>query len=197
MTTYYVNAGVLNGGSLSTTSEFITLNEDSFPGSGSNWFYAFTRPLTGMTSNMYFTYPAQNPAIGQVLTAISVTGETSWQTPIASQPDSTSFVFNTASPITLFSTTASAVIEEVILYVDTPFNGAPTLTVGKSGTPAKYATFSTVNLTAALVVAGQANKYVLSPNFTAQGVEALTATYSAVGATVGAARIVIKFWTPS
>ena len=104
--------------------------------------------------------------------------------------DTASLAFGTTSPLTLFTLPANAVIRDIRVIVDTAFNGTSTVSVGVSGTTSKYAGTGDVDLTTA-------NEYVISPGLTANGsTEALIATYSAGGASAGAARIIVAYSVP-
>jgi hypothetical protein len=100
----------------------------------------------------------------------------------------TSLAFGTTSPVSLLSTGVGDVIDTVEVIIDTPFNGTPTLSVGISGTVAKYLATADVDLTAAARTVVKVH-----PGFPAQGTEALIATYVAGGASVGAARLKIHY----
>ena len=78
------------------------------------------------------------------------------------------------------------------MIVDTAFNGTPTLSVGVSGTTSKYMASTQVDLTQAATT-----MMSVTPNLPAQGVETIIATYAAGGASVGAARMIVIFATPS
>jgi hypothetical protein len=106
--------------------------------------------------------------------------------------DTTSLAFGTSSPLTLFSTPSGAIIEKVQVIIDTQFNGTPTLTVGISGTTSKYMTTTQNVLTD---VAGTG--YESNPRLPSTAGEALIATYSAGGASAGAARILVHYSIPS
>jgi hypothetical protein len=92
----------------------------------------------------------------------------------------------------LFSTPSGAIIEKVQVIIDTQFNGTPTLTVGISGTTSKYMTTTQNVLTD---VAGTG--YESNPRLPSTAGEALIATYSAGGASAGAARILVHYSIPS
>lgn len=106
--------------------------------------------------------------------------------------DTTSLMFGTTSPLTLFTLPANAIITEVRLIVDTAFNGTlPTVSIGIAGTTSKYTGTGDSDLTAA-------NSYIASPDILSVGTtEALIATYSAGGASIGAARILVSYTVPS
>jgi hypothetical protein len=107
--------------------------------------------------------------------------------------DTTDLNFGSSSPVTLFTLPANAVIDNVTVIVDTPFNGTPSLTVGITGTLAKYLTAQQVDLTSAT-----GTSWVVHPGLIASAsAESLIATYAAGGATVGAARVLIKYVVPT
>jgi hypothetical protein len=92
----------------------------------------------------------------------------------------------------MFTTGAGDIIEKIQVVVDTAFDGAPSMSVGIAGTVSKYLSATDVDLTA---VAGTV--FEVHPGLDAQGAEDLIATYSAGGASVGAARILVTFATPA
>jgi hypothetical protein len=105
--------------------------------------------------------------------------------------DTTSLAFGTASPLTLFSTPTNAVIHKIQVIIDTAFNGTPTLTIGIVGTTSKYMS-SGQN-----VLGGTAEDIYESNPGKAAASEALIATYSAGGASSGAARILVYYSVPA
>lgn len=106
--------------------------------------------------------------------------------------DTTSLAFNSSGTVNMFSTGAADIIDRVEVIVDTAFDGTtPSMSVGISGTVSKYMASSQVDLTTVGV-------YEVHPGKTAQGVEALVATFTAGGgASAGAARVLVYFNTPS
>lgn len=106
--------------------------------------------------------------------------------------DTTSIAFGSSSPVTMFTTGAGDIIEKVQVVIDTPFDGTPSMSIGIAGTVSKYLAATDVDLTAA---AGTV--FEVHPGLDAQGAEDLIATYSAGGASVGAARILVTFATPA
>lgn len=162
--------------------------------SAASWTYDLTRPAAGMTANQTLTLPAGLGTAGQVL-ATDGAGVLSYvsasNTASLDHIDTTSLAFGTASPLAMFSTGAGDIIDEIEIVVDTAFNGAPSLSIGISGTTSKYMSASDVDLTAA---AGTTFK--VHPGLTAAGAEALIATYTAGGASAGAARLLVHFAAP-
>ena len=106
--------------------------------------------------------------------------------------DTTSLAFGTTSPLTLFSTPTGAVISKIEIVIDTAFNGTPTLTIGITGTTSKYMSSAQNVLTRP---AGDG--FETNPKLPSTAGEALIATYSAGGATVGSARILVHYSVPS
>ena len=177
---------------LNASGNDVVINSDA-AGAGADWKQTILRPVAGMTADVTFGLPALAGTVGQVLTVVSAT-ENAYQTlpstASAIKMDTTSFAFGTASPIALFSTGAGDILDKIVLYVDTAFDGTANVTVGVAGNTAKYSSTAQVDLLTA-------GRYEVSPVQGAQGIEALIATYVAGGATVGAARIVVHYGTPS
>jgi hypothetical protein len=172
----------------------IDLNSDA-AGSGADWKYTIQRPASGMGSAVTLTLPVDDGTSGQVLQTDG-SGNLSWvsagDTSLAEKLNSTSLAFGTSSPLALFSTGAGDIIDHIDVVVDTPFDGTPSLSIGITGTTSKYAGTSDIDLTAAAGTVFQVH-----PGLDAQGAESLIATYSAGGATVGAARIIVHYATPA
>ena len=147
-----------------------------------------------MTADVTFTLPVDDGTPGQVLQTDgsgTLSFVSAGSTASALKQDTTALAFGTSSPVTMFSTGASDVIESITVYVDTAFNGTtPTVTVGISGTTSKYSTTADVDLKTA-------GAYVIHPNLVAQGAESLIATYSASTSSAGAGRIVVAYATPT
>jgi len=174
------------------SGENFILNSDS-AGAGSDWKITVARPTSGMTADVTLTLPVDDGTPSQVLSTDG-SGNLSWasagSTASSDKIDTTSLAFGDSSPVTMFSTGASDVITKIQIVVDTVFDGTPTLSIGVSGTTSKYVSTNQNDLTTAAI-------YEVSPGATAQGAEALIATYSAGGATAGAARILVYYATPA
>jgi hypothetical protein len=167
---------------------------------GADWKMTFRRPSTGMTHALTIVYPSGDPSPGQALTVASFASNIitlQWTTIAAGTDklviDTTSLAFGTTSPLTLFTLPANAVIRSVKVIIDTAFNGAPTLSIGISGTTSKYMGSTQVDLTAAATTVFEVDPGLASVGTT----EALIATYSAGAASAGAARIEIAYAIPS
>jgi hypothetical protein len=171
-------------------------------GSGADWKLTFSRPSTGMTHALQVIWPAGDPTANQAITVASLVGDviTLQYTTVAAGTDkivvdTTTVAFGDSSPIAMFAKPANAVILSEEVIIDTAFDGTPTLSIGISGTLAKYGPTSAWDLTAAN--GGAKSSYVYHPNEPATSAESLIATLSAGGATVGSLRILTSYVIPS
>jgi hypothetical protein len=183
-----------------TASEFnassdvgLVINSDA-SSSGSDWKITLQRPATGMTADVVLTLPPDDGSAGQVLQTDG-NGVLSWvsagSTAQCLTLDTTTVNFGDTSPITLFTLPANAIIDHVDVIVDTAFDGTPSLTVGIAGDTAKYMGAGDNLLTEVAV-------WRTHPGIAADvASEALIATYSAGGATVGSARVVVAYAVPA
>lgn len=144
--------------------------------------------------------PAAKATDGQVLAQKAGTGAgiiefefvDAGATASSGKIDTTSIAFGSSSPVAMFTTGAGDIIEKIQVVIDTPFDGTPSMSVGIAGTVSKYLAATDVDLTAASGMV-----FEVHPGLDAQGIEDLIATYSAGGATVGSARILVTFATPA
>jgi len=177
---------------LNVSGEIVDINSDA-AGSGADWKYRIQRPTSGMTAAVTLTLPVDDGTASQVL-ATDGNGILSWVSAGNTAPDekvdTTTLGFGTASPLTLFSTGSGDILTKVQIVVDTAFDGTPSVSIGVAGTTSKYMASTEVDLKTTGV-------YEVHPGLTAQGAEALIATYSAGGASVGSARILVYYCTPS
>lgn len=179
---------------INVSGELLDINSDA-AGSGADWKYTLQRPAAGMTAAVTLTLPPDDGSSGQVLTTDG-SGVMTWSTTGSSASsekiDSTSFTFASATPVAMFTTGASDVIDHIDVIIDTTFNDtAETISIGISGNVSKYmaTTESNLNDTAQTV-------FTAHPGLGAQGAEALIITLAG-GATVGAARVLVHYATPS
>lgn len=184
------------GSIVGSSGDQIQINEDA-AGTGADWLMTINRPATGMTAAVNLTLPATTGSPNQVLTTDGAGGTLSWSTVAAGTDkvvtDTTSLAFGTASPLTMFTLPANAVVQAVTVVIDTAFNGTPTLSVGIAGTLSKYLGSTQVDLTA-----GAAVTFEVEPGLTSvTTTEAIIATYAAGGATVGAGRVLVNYCIPS
>lgn len=173
----------------------VVLNSDS-TSTGADWKVTLQRPASGMTADVSLTLPVDDGTPNQVLQTDG-TGILSWASAAATSHltanDTTTIVFNTTSPLILFTLPANAVLDEAEVVVDTAFNGTPTLSIGISGNTSKYMGSTENDLTQAAET-----RFITKPGKPASGsTEALIATYSAGGASAGSARIVIRYSVPA
>jgi hypothetical protein len=172
----------------------LIINSDA-AGTGADWTITINRAASGMTASYTLTLPIDDGSPSQVL-GTDGSGNLSWISAgsVADKitVDTTSLAFGTASPLTLFSTPSGAIIHKVEVVIDTQFNGSPTLTIGIAGTTSKYMS-SGQNLLTSVATTG----YEANPKLPGTAGEALIATYSAGGASTGAARILVYYSIPS
>lgn len=164
----------------------LEINSDA-AGSGADYKLTLARPTSGMTADVTLTLPIDDGTAGQVLQTDG-SGGLSWASAASTadsvKVDSTNLAFGTASPVTMFTKEANAASGIIRLIVDTAFDGTPTVSIGIVGTTSKYAPTSAFDLTTAGIYEYDASAVAIEA-----GTEAIIATYSAGGATVGAARI--------
>lgn len=176
------------------SGDVIDINSDA-AGSGADWKYTLQRPSSGMTAAVVLTMPVDDGTPNQVL-ATDGSGVLSWvsaaSTSAADKCDTTALAFNSSGTVAMFSTGASDIIDKIQVIVDTAFDGtSPSMSVGISGTVSKYMASTQVDLTTVGV-------YEVNPGKSAQGAEALITTFTAGGgATVGAARVLVYYNTPT
>ncbi len=185
----------LVGSVIAASGDFLELNEDA-ASAGADWKYTLARPSTGMTAARTITFPADAGTNGFAL-ATDGAGNTSWvAVPSGSdqlKTDTTALAFGSGATVAMFNLPATAIITGVHVIIDTPFNGTPTVSIGIAGTTSKYTAASQVDLTAAA-----ATTFDVEPSLAAPGsIEAIIATYSAGGASAGAARIITSYVIPS
>lgn len=178
----------------------IELNSNS-TSTGANWKYTLRRPPTGMSEARIIILPSGNPTVGQALVIDSYNSGTGiielGYATIAGGADklivdTTTVAFGSSSPVAMTTIQIGAVVEKVQVIVDTPFDGTPTMSIGITGTTSKYMGTGDMDLTVAGV-------YEVSPGVVAVSgsPENLIATYSAGGATVGSARVLLSHMIPS
>lgn len=176
------------------SGESLTLNDDAAD-DGADWSYTIDRPTSGMTAPQTLTLPAGLGTAGQALVTDGA-GNLSYasvgSTASSLKIDTATVAFDSSSPVAIFSTGSGDVIDFVEVIVDTAFDGTPSLSIGVAGTASKYLASTQVDLTM-----GPRTSFRVHPNLPAQGVEALIATLSAGGATVGSCRVHVAYGTPA
>lgn len=183
------------GSVIAASGDMIEINEDA-SGSGADRKYTIARPAAGMAADLSLTLPPDAGTNGFALVTNGA-GVTSWGAVAGGNDreitDTTSIAFGSAATVAMYTHPANAIIQSIIVVIDTPFNGTANFSVGISGTPSKYLAASSIDLTAAAEVSFEVN-----PGKPAVGVaEGIIATYAAGGATAGAARILVTYVIPS
>lgn len=172
----------------------IEINSDA-AGSGNDFTLLLTRG-TGQTGALEFEFPDTAGTSGQVLAKGSgnKVGWTNITTDLSQTQnwDATSLAFGSVSPVTMFELPSAAIVYAVAVVIDTPFDGTPSMSVGIAGNTSKYLSSTQVDLTAAATT-----MFEVYPGLNAAGItEDLIMTFSAGGATQGAARVGVAFVTP-
>jgi len=166
----------------------LTINSDS-TGSGADWKINVARPSTGMTADWTLTLPTSAGSPNQVLKTDG-SGNTSWidsASGATDVSDTTTISFGDTSPVTLFTLPANAIILSCNVIVDTAFDGTASVSIGVAGDTAKYMGSGDNSLQEIAI-------WQTNPGIPADASpESLIATYSAGGATVGSARVVISY----
>lgn len=172
----------------------LDLNSDA-AGSGADWLYTLQRPASGMTAAVTLTLPDSDGSPSQVLSTDG-SGVLSWisagSTTQCVTADTTSFAFGSGSTITAFTLPANAVVDRVVVIVDTAFDSTPTLSVGvNGGSASKYVASTDLALTVA-------DRYEVPIQSVANGsTEAIELYYSAAAASVGAGRVLVYYSVPA
>lgn len=177
---------------VNVSGEQIVINSDA-AGTGNDRLLTLQRNAS-QGANLTLTFPANAGSPGQVLQTDG-TGNLSFvaagSTSQCVTTDTTSLAFGSTSPVAMFTLPANAVVQAVRICVDTAFNGTPSLSVGIAGTTSKYVASNQFDL----ATVGQ---YEIYPSLAANTVsENLIATYSAGGASAGAARIEVDYAIPA
>jgi hypothetical protein len=165
-------------------------------GSGADWTYTVSRPVTGMTAAMSVVLPATDGTAGQVL---KTDGANNWYFGDISAPGglavaSLTIGFAHASAvIDIVQIPANAIITDVKVIVDTAFDVADTLVeVGVTGTPACEMTTSENDLM------GSAGDGYSACHNTAPvgGAQMIQANFTKGTSTVGSCRVLVSYCNP-
>lgn len=188
----------LTASKVNVSGNDVVINSDA-AGSGNDWKLTLRRSGT-QTEEIVVIFPENDGTDGYYLRKKA--GGAAGEIPIefvappsgasgADLTDTTSLAFGSSSPVTMFTTSATAVVKEIEVVIDTAFDGTPTMSVGIAGTTSKYMASTDNDLTAAATTS-----FIVHPNLPAQGAESLIITYSAGGATAGAARVLVTYVEP-
>lgn len=185
----------LVGSTIAASGDSLVLNEDA-AGAGADWMMTISRPDTGMTQALTFKMPANYGTAGFALTTDGA-GNLSWSSSAAATnleaTDTTDLAFDSTGTVNMFELPADAVVRKVAVVIDEAFDGAPSLSIGVSGVLSRYLGSTQVDLTAAAGTVFEADP-ATAAEVAAQD---LIATYSAGGATEGAARLLVSYVIPS
>ncbi|WFS20634.1 hypothetical protein P9K38_09960 [Pseudomonas sp. 905_Psudmo1] len=185
----------LVGSSIQASGDSLTLNEGA-AGAGDDWTLTISRPDTGMTQNLNFKMPANYGTADFVLKTDGA-GNLSWGASASATnleaTDTTDLEFDSTGTVAMFQLPANAVVRLAAIIVDAPFDGAPSLSIGVTGELSRYLGSTQVDLTAAAGTVFEVDP-AAAAEVTAQD---LIATYSAGGATEGAARMLVSYVIPS
>ena len=185
----------LVGSSIQASGDSLTLNEGA-AGAGADWTMTISRPDTGMTQHLTFKMPANYGTADFVLKTDGA-GNLSWGASASATnleaTDTTDLVFDSTGTVAMFQLPANAVVRLVAVIVDAPFDGTPSLSIGVTGELSRYLGSTQVDLTAAAGTVFEVDP-AAAAEATAQD---LIATYSAGGATEGAARMLVSYVIPS
>lgn len=185
----------LVGSSIQASGDSLTLNEGA-AGAGDDWTMTISRPDTGMTQNLTFKMPANYGTADFVLKTDGA-GNLSWGGSASATnleaTDTTDLEFDSTGTVTMFQLPSNAVVRKVAVVIDTAFNGTPSLSIGVVGELSRYLGSTQVDLTAAAGTVFEVDP-AAAAELTAQD---LIATYSAGGATAGAARMLVSYVIPS
>jgi len=145
------------------------------------------------TADYTLTLPVDTGSTGQVL-ATDGSGVLSWvsaaDTSSSWKVETTSVNFGSGGTISAFTLPANAIIDKVMVIVDTAFDGTPTLSVGDSGNNSKFMGSGDNLLTLA-------DRFDVFTDVPAVGTStAVEIYYSAGGATVGSARVLATYAVP-
>lgn len=179
---------------LSASGDDLELNEGA-AGSGSDYLYTLRRPSSGMSADVVLVLPVDNGSPAQALLTDG-DGNLYFGTVAGGDDktvvDTTTVGFGASSPVAMFTKPANAVSMLARIIVDTAFDGTPSMSIGISGNTSKFVPSTAIDLTTTGIY-----EYDMSDVAAVGSTEAVIATYSAGGASVGSARILFEYSIPS
>ena len=151
------------------------------------------RSQATQAANYTYDLPLDDGSPSTVLTT-NGSGVLSWASAASTasswKVDTTTVAFGSGSTISAFTLPANAVIDSVVVCVDTAFDSTANLSVGISGNASKWFGSGDASLQVA-------DRYEVPNQLTATGsTEAVEIAYSAGGATVGTCRVLVTYAIP-
>jgi hypothetical protein len=180
---------------VNVSGDSIDINSDA-AGAAADWKYTLQRPAAGMSAAVALTLPPTDGSPNQVLKTDG-NGVLDWTTVTTSSTityDTTTLSFGDSATVAMFTMPANAVVTQIDVIIDTPFNGtAPQMSVGVSGTVSKYAGATEIDLK------GTAKDvYSIFPGEAPVGTtEDLIITYTADSSSAGSARVIVAYAVPA
>lgn len=182
---------------INVTGDSIDINSDA-AGSGSDWKYTVARPASGMSSAVVLTLPTTDGSPNQILKTDG-SGNLDWVdagggTDALVHVDTSTVAYGDSTPKSLFNLPANAVVHQVELVIDTPWDGAtPNMSIGVAGTASKYMATTDNNLKGTAK-----DRYVTFPGEVTNGSpEALIATFAPSGSANGSVRVHVFYSNPA
>lgn len=179
---------------ISVSGDDIELNEDA-AGSGADRKYTLRRPSSGMSADVVLVLPVDDGSPAQALLTDG-DGNLYWGTIAGGEDkptyDTTSLAFGSAGTVAMFTKPANAVGLTCRVIVDVAFNGSPQLSIGTADATSKFVPSTAIDLTTEGIY-----EFDLCAVPAVGSPEDVIATYSAGGASEGAARILFGYVIPS
>lgn len=185
----------ITASTVNISGDGFTINSDAAE-SGADYMYNINRPTSGMAADVTLTLPPTHGTANQVLQTDG-TGVLTWASAASTSAcvsvKGFTLAYGTSSPASVFTLPANAVVVRVDVILDTPFNGAPSASLGISGTTSKFVGTGDINL-----LGSAGDIYQIYPTAVADASpEALIVTYAASGASAGSARWLVYYVVPA
>lgn len=186
------NANVTGAEFLASGNTGLVINSDA-ASSGADWALSIARPAAGMTGAWTLTLPISGGTVGQVLSTDGA-GNTSWINTASGATDitiQTPLAFGDGSTVSSFTLPIGGIILSCEMIVDTAFDGTPSASVGIAADHSLFMGSGDLNL-------GISAGWNVGPNVASSGsADPVIIYYSAGGASVGAARLIINYSIPA
>lgn len=181
---------------LNNSGNTVSINSDA-AGAGADWRLDLSKN-TAATAHLEVQFPPAKGTDGYLLRQKAGTAggvlelelvAPGSQSTASLLAETTNLAFGSSSPVTMYTQSATAVIDKIQIVVDTAFDGTPSASVGIVGNTSKYASATDIDLTAAAETVFEIHPGKPAPGST----ENLIITYSAGGASAGAARFLVYY----